>query len=89
MKDCSALLSLCLANPLVSGFAKQWDNNTELIYEVNSLRPGDALCGIEVGSSLVHVMACHLFSAKPLPEPLLIYCHVDTQEEISMEFKPK
>ena len=27
-------------------------------------------------SSLVQVMACHLFSSKPLPEPMPFYCHL-------------
>ena len=26
------------------------------------------------GSALVQVMACHIIGAKPLPEPMLIYC---------------
>ena len=27
---------------------------------------------------LVQVMACRLFGAKPLPEPMLAYCQLDT-----------
>ena len=38
----------------------------------NSLRPGDALVHLWIGSSLVQVMTCRLFSAKPLPEPVLL-----------------
>ena len=37
---------------------------------VNSLRPGDAYMHLWTASSLVQVMACRLFSAKPLPEPM-------------------
>ena len=40
-------------------------------------------------SALVHVMACHLFSTKPLPEPTLIYCQLDPQEQTSVQFKSK
>ena len=29
------------------------------------------------GPSLVQVMACRLFDAKPLPEPMLVYCQLD------------
>ena len=29
------------------------------------------------GSALVQVMACRLFGAKPLPEPMLEYCQLD------------
>ena len=34
-------------------------------------------------------MACRLFGAKPLPEPMLAYCQMDTWEQISMEFESK
>ena len=40
------------------------------------------------GSVLVQVMACHLvFDAKPLPEPMLAYCHLDSQEQISVKIE--
>ena len=39
--------------------------------------------------ALVKAMACHLFSAKPLPEPMLTYCQIDPQEWTSMKFKSK
>ena len=38
------------------------------------------------GSSLVQVMACCLSSTKPLPEPLLPYCELDSWEQISVKF---
>ena len=57
------------------------------------------LCGIEpraisqrapnqwTGSTLVQVMACRLFGAKPLPEPMLAYCWLDSWEQISVKFE--
>ena len=39
------------------------------------------------GSSLVHVMACRLFGAKPLPEHTLAYCQLDSWEQISVKFE--
>ena len=36
---------------------------------INPLRPGDAYLCHWTGSSLIQVMACHIFSAKPLSEP--------------------
>ena len=33
------------------------------------------------GSSLVEVMAWHLFGAKPLPEPMMTYCQLDPNQE--------
>ena len=38
------------------------------------------------GSALVQVMACCLFSAKPLPEAMLFYCQMHPWEEISWKF---
>ena len=32
-------------------------------------------------------MACRLFGAKPLPEPMLAYCQLDSLEQISMKFE--
>ena len=39
------------------------------------------------GSSLVQVMACRLFGVKPLPEPMLAYCQLDSLGLISMKFE--
>ena len=38
-------------------------------------------------SALVQVMACRLFGTKPLPEPMLDYCELDSCEQISVKFK--
>ena len=38
-------------------------------------------------SSLLQVMACRLFGAKPLPEPALAYCKLDSREQISVNGK--
>ena len=37
------------------------------------------------GSARVHVMVCHLFRTKPLPEPILIYCQGDPWKQTSGE----
>ena len=39
------------------------------------------------GSSLVQVMACRLFGAKPSPEPMLAYCQLDSWLHISVKFE--
>ena len=39
------------------------------------------------GSSLVHIMACRLLGAKPLPEPVLGYYQLDSSEQISVKFE--
>ena len=38
-------------------------------------------------STLVQVMACRLFGAKPLPEPMQAYCQLDSWEQISVKFE--
>ena len=39
------------------------------------------------GSALVQVMACRLFGAKPLPEPMLAYCKLHPWEQISVKIE--
>ena len=41
------------------------------------------------GSALVQVMACRLFGAEPLTEPMLVYCQLDSSEQISVKFESK
>ena len=44
---------------------------------VNSSPPSSAYMRQWIGSALVQIMACCLFAAKPLPEPMLTYCQLD------------
>ena len=39
------------------------------------------------GPSLVQVMSCRIFGAKPLPETMLAYCQLDSWEQISVKFE--
>ena len=41
---------------------------------INSLRPRDAYMRQETRPPLLQIMACRLFGAKPLSEPMLEYC---------------
>ena len=52
--------------------------------KLNSSTPSATYMRQSTGSSLVQVMACCLFSTKPLPEPILAYCLLDSWEQISM-----
>ena len=54
---------------------------------VNSSPPIDAYMRQWGGSSLFQVMACCLFGAKPLPEPMLAYCQFNSWEQISVIFE--
>ena len=38
-----------------------------------------------IGSALLQIMACRLFGAKPLSEPMLAYCQLDSWEQISVK----
>ena len=48
-----------------------------MIYTFNSSPPSAAYMRQWTGSALVQVMACRLFGAKPLPEPMLTYRQLD------------
>ena len=39
------------------------------------------------GSVSVQVMACRLFGAKPSPEPMLVYCQLDSWQQMSVKFE--
>ena len=57
------------------------------IIVINSYPPSAAYMRQWTGSALVQVMACHLFGAKPFPEPMLAYCQLDSWEQISLKFE--
>ena len=54
---------------------------------VNSSPPSAAYMRQWTGSELFQVMACRLFGANPLPEPMLVYCQLDSWEQISVKFE--
>ena len=54
---------------------------------VNSSSPCAAYIHQWSGSTLVQVLACRLYGAKPLPEPMLAYCQLDSWEQISVKFE--
>ena len=54
---------------------------------LNSSPPSAAYMRQWTESSLVQVMACRLFGTKPLPEPMLAYCQLDSWEQISVKFE--
>ena len=48
------------------------------VIPINSLRPSDLYMHRQPRPSLFQIMASRLFSAKPLSEPMLVYCWMDT-----------
>ena len=53
--------------------------------ECSSSYPSAAYMRQWIGYTLVPVIICHLFGAKPIPESLLAYCQLDPWEQISMK----
>ena len=56
---------------------------------INSSLPSAAYMRKWIGSALVQIMACRLFGAKPLPEPMLTYCKLDHGEQTLVKFESK
>ena len=54
---------------------------------INSSPPIAAYTRQWTGSTFVQVMACRLFGAIPLPEPMLAYCQLASREQISVKFE--
>ena len=63
----------------------------ETIYNimVNSLRPSDAYMHHQTQPSLLQIMVCRLFSAKPIFEPMFTYCQWDPKEQNSVKLWSK
>ena len=56
---------------------------------VNSLRLGDTYMRQWTMSFSVQIMACRLFGAKPLCEPMMVCCQLGNTEQISKKFYSK
>ena len=65
-----------------------WSDNSENWVMVNSLCPSDTIWRHKIGSWLVQIMACHLFSAMPLPESALIFRPVGTNLSEPSDARP-
>ena len=55
-------------------YFNSWSPGNGQVPSVNSLRPSDAYMRWWNIPSLVQIMACRLISAKPLSEPIRLYC---------------
>ena len=67
-----------------------WTNESakkkSFLEDINPSRLSDAYMRQYPMPSLVPIMACRLFGAKPLSEPMLDYCQPDHKEQIWMKF---
>ena len=64
-------------------------NGNTISVSINSLKLGDAYMHQLTWLSLVQIMACRLFGAKPLSEPMIIYCHLYPMGHISIKYHSK
>ena len=78
----SNLLVSCFFSITSTCFTKIWGIIWGII---NSLRPSAAYMHQQSMPSLVQIMACHLDGAKPLSEPMLEYCQLDSWEQTSVK----
>ena len=60
-----------------------------LAINLNSSKPSAAYVRQWMASSLVLIMDCRLFGAKPLSEPMLVYCQKEPWEQTSVKFESK
>ena len=58
----------------------------QIIMSINSLRPSDASMRQQNKPSLVQLMACRLFGAKPFSEPMLEYFQLDPRNKLQWVF---
>ena len=85
-------------SPLICAWTNGWANNwyagdlkrhlahyDKTVMDKSLLRWG-RLSHICIRLTLVQIMACRLFGAKPLSEPMLTYCQLNTQEQIPRSF---
>ena len=53
----------------------------------NSLYPCGRICASVDWPSLVQITTCRQVGTKPLPQPMLAYCRLDSLEQISVKFE--
>ena len=56
-----------------------------MIIIINSLRLSDAYMCHQPTPSLIQMIACRLFGARPLSKPMLYYCQLDHWGQSSVE----
>ena len=67
----------------------KWKTAPMVTQFINSSPPSVAYRHQWIGLVLVQIMACHLFHARPLSKPMLIYFQLDPWEQILMKFESK
>ena len=60
---------------------------TQIRHFVNSDSPSATYMRQWTGSALVQIMTCRLVGAKPLPEPMLVYCQLNPQVKFKSRYK--
>ena len=60
--------------------------NGQNAIRLNTFRHGDAFMWMRTESSVVQLIAFRLYSVKPLPEPMMTYHRLNSEEETSVKF---
>ena len=83
-----ALMKTCHDDEMLwESFLQNWTPVGEAI--VNSSPPSATYMRQWIREALVQIMACRLFGANPLSEPMLEYCYFDPQEQTSVKYSSK
>ena len=78
LNHCPWYICICLTWSSVPQLGQLPESNViRSVSELNSFRPSDAYMRQKPNPSLVKIMACRLFRAKPLSEPMLEYWWLD------------
>ena len=64
----------CVTWLCAPGSPEQFNQSNQRKYDINPSPPCAAHTRQWIGSALIQIMACRLFCAKPLSEPMLDYC---------------
>ena len=60
-----------------------------VLHECGQMRPNVAFMPPLIKPSVVQIIACRLFDAKHLPEPVQVYCWLEIYEQMSVKLESK
>ena len=65
-------------NDFINTFVQHFNDTSINAFSVNSSPPSAAYMRQWTGLALIQIMICRMVGAKPLPEPTLTYCQLDS-----------
>ena len=88
LQDDSSILKGFNCRKIVEYSIKKFNSITPK-YTLTHFLPVPYICVNWIYSALLQIMACPLFGTEPLSGPMLGYCQLDPQEQISVKFQSK